>query len=204
MNISDRIQTLRKAKGISQEELADKVGVSRQAVSKWESEQSLPDLDKVITMSDYFGVTTDYILKGIEQPEPAAKKANAGIFVIVATVLNFIGLILSAAVWHEEQVPTALVIGLIFMAMGCMVFGVGVLSSSEGTKKNAKFHFWSINIWLLSFLPFSFLYNVLLTGMTAPYPLIASPVIVFPLFWVVYIAVCLGVDLAMARARRRG
>lgn len=44
MNMADRIQYLRKAKGISQEELAEKVGVSRQAVSKWESEQSMPDL----------------------------------------------------------------------------------------------------------------------------------------------------------------
>ncbi|HCI26519.1 MAG TPA: XRE family transcriptional regulator, partial [Roseburia sp.] len=51
---------------MSQEELADKVGVSRQAVSKWESEQSTPDLEKIIIMSDYFNVTTDYILKGIE------------------------------------------------------------------------------------------------------------------------------------------
>ena len=66
MNISDRIRYLRKQKGFSQEELADKVGVSRQAVSKWESEQSTPDLDKIITMSEIFGVTTDYILKGIE------------------------------------------------------------------------------------------------------------------------------------------
>lgn len=69
MNMADRIQYLRKAKGISQEELADQVGVSRQAVSKWESEQSMPDLDKVIAMSDFFGVTTDYILKGIEPVE---------------------------------------------------------------------------------------------------------------------------------------
>ena len=44
MNIADRIQKLRKAKGISQEQLADVVGVSRQAVSKWESGQSIPDL----------------------------------------------------------------------------------------------------------------------------------------------------------------
>ena len=44
MTLADRIQTLRKSKGISQEDLADQVGVSRQAVSKWESEQSIPDL----------------------------------------------------------------------------------------------------------------------------------------------------------------
>ena len=53
MNMADRIQYLRKAKGISQEELAEKVGVSRQAVSKWESEQSMPDLEKIIAMSDF-------------------------------------------------------------------------------------------------------------------------------------------------------
>lgn len=66
MNIADRIKCLRKNKGLSQEELADKVGVSRQAVSKWESEQSTPDIEKIIIMSELFEVTTDYILKGIE------------------------------------------------------------------------------------------------------------------------------------------
>ena len=63
MKVADRIQHLRKTKGISQEELADKIGVSRQAVSKWESEQSLPDIDKIIVLSEFFDVTTDYILK---------------------------------------------------------------------------------------------------------------------------------------------
>jgi len=53
MNMADRIQYLRKIKGISQEELADKVWVSRQAVSKWEREQSTPDLNKVTIMSKY-------------------------------------------------------------------------------------------------------------------------------------------------------
>lgn len=73
MNIADRIQYLRKQKGYSQEQLADKVGVSRQAVSKWESGQSTPDLEKIIAMSDIFGVTTDYILKGTE-PVSAANR----------------------------------------------------------------------------------------------------------------------------------
>jgi len=202
MNISDRVQSLRKTKGISQEELADKVGVSRQAVSKWESEQSMPDLDKVIIMSDYFGVTTDYILKGIEQSAQTEKKANAGVFVIVSTVLNFVGLIVSAAVWYEEQVPMALVIGLVFMALGCMVFGIGMLNSLESTKKNARCSFGLVNIWLLSFIPLSFIYNILLTGTTAPYPLIGSPIITFPIFWVIYIALCMGVDIAILRAKR--
>ena len=75
MNIADRIQDLRKQKGYSQEQLAEKVGVSRQAVSKWESGQSAPDLEKIIAMSDLFEVTTDYLLKGTE-PVAAPNEKN--------------------------------------------------------------------------------------------------------------------------------
>ena len=54
------LQYLRKTKGLSQEDLADKIGVSRQAVSKWESEQSAPDdIEKIIIMSEIFEITTD-------------------------------------------------------------------------------------------------------------------------------------------------
>lgn len=80
MNIADRIQYLRKQNGLSQEELADKIGVSRQAVSKWESEQSTPDLDKIIVMSDLFEVTTDYILKGIEPVSTTSKKTIKALY----------------------------------------------------------------------------------------------------------------------------
>ena len=80
MNIADRIQYLRKQKGLSQEELADKIGVSRQAVSKWGSEQSTPDLDKIIVMSDLFEVTTDYILKGIEPVSTTSKKTIKALY----------------------------------------------------------------------------------------------------------------------------
>lgn len=74
MNIADRIQSLRKIKGLSQEQLADAIGVSRQAVSKWESEQSTPDLEKIVLLSEYFDVTTDYLLKGIEPVEDEVHK----------------------------------------------------------------------------------------------------------------------------------
>ncbi len=63
MNISDKILKLRKEKGMSQEALAEALGVSRQSVSKWESGTALPDTDKIIAMSELFGVSTDYILK---------------------------------------------------------------------------------------------------------------------------------------------
>ena len=63
MILADRIVELRKKKGWSQEELAEMIDVTRQSVSKWESGQSLPDLDKILKLADIFGVSTDYLLK---------------------------------------------------------------------------------------------------------------------------------------------
>ena len=73
MILADKIIELRKKAGYSQEELAEKMGVSRQSVSKWEGALSIPDLDKILLMSEIFGVSTDYLLKdemGEEIPSP--------------------------------------------------------------------------------------------------------------------------------------
>ena len=73
MILADKIVSLRKKAGWSQEELAEKLGVTRQSVSKWEGAQSVPDMDKVVTMSRLFGVTTDYLLKDeLEEETPCA------------------------------------------------------------------------------------------------------------------------------------
>lgn len=76
MTIGAKIQILRKQKGLSQEQLAEELGVSRQAVSKWEAEQSIPDIDKIIVLSDFFGVTTDYILRNTDEPQPQSEIAS--------------------------------------------------------------------------------------------------------------------------------
>ena len=62
MNIAEKIVLLRIKKGTYQEELANKLNTSRQAVSKWENNQSTPDLEKLVALSKYFNVTTDYLL----------------------------------------------------------------------------------------------------------------------------------------------
>ena len=88
MILADKITELRKKNGWSQEDLAEKLNVSRQSVSKWESAQSIPDLDKILLMSKIFGVTTDYLLKdemgeveylpesGDAETEPACRKVS--------------------------------------------------------------------------------------------------------------------------------
>lgn len=78
MILADKIVTLRKRAGWSQEELAAQLGVSRQSVSKWEGAQSVPDMQKIVQMSRLFGVTTDYLLKEeLGEPEPAPAESDA-------------------------------------------------------------------------------------------------------------------------------
>ncbi|MFR6449039.1 MAG: helix-turn-helix domain-containing protein [Peptoniphilus grossensis] len=70
MILADKIINLRKKNSWSQEELAEKLGVSRQSISKYEGAQSIPDMDKILKLSKIFGVTTDYLIKDeIEDPE---------------------------------------------------------------------------------------------------------------------------------------
>ena len=63
MILADKIITLRKKAGWSQDELAQQLNVSRQSVSKWEGAQSMPDMERIVQLSRLFGVTTDYLLK---------------------------------------------------------------------------------------------------------------------------------------------
>ncbi len=73
MIFSEKLLTLRKAKGITQEQLAEKLDVSRQSISKWESGQSIPELEKIVALSTIFDVTTDYLLKSSEIDDLSVK-----------------------------------------------------------------------------------------------------------------------------------
>lgn len=66
MSMSSRLQELRQKAQLSQEDLAERIGVSRQAISKWESEQSNPDIENIIRLSEVYNISTDYILKGTQ------------------------------------------------------------------------------------------------------------------------------------------
>ena len=70
MTLAEKLLVLRTEKGLSQEELAEQMGVSRQSVSKWETGQSVPDLDKIIKLADLFGVTVDELVREGERPQP--------------------------------------------------------------------------------------------------------------------------------------
>lgn len=76
MNFNEKLINLRKSKGLSQEELGAELYVSRQTISKWESCQSYPDFQRLVLLSDYFGLTLDELVKDIDVEEVRNKNVN--------------------------------------------------------------------------------------------------------------------------------
>ena len=198
MNLSDRIQYLRKVRGISQEGLADQLGVSRQAVSKWESEQSMPDLDKIISMSDYFEVTTDYLLKGVEpvvqkEEEQSIKHRRIASNICYQLSLGFIGLgiILSIILADFLKISILLTPVLIVQGVGLLVWGMGRNLSEVRPSFQVKLAL----ILFLLFVPLGFLSNVLFPlGKIFPYPTSLAASLTFVTFYLI-LGVCISLFL---------
>ena len=101
MTFSDKLIALRKKAGWSQEELAERLNVSRQSVSKWEGAQSMPDIDKIVQLSSLFSVTTDYLLKdGQDDPQPAAAETPSPLPSIKALTAAYWLVVVAIFLWY--------------------------------------------------------------------------------------------------------
>ena len=146
--LADRIQQLRREHGLSQEQLAEKLNVSRQAVSKWESAQAQPELDKIIALSELFCVTTDYLLKGSRGTPPEAGPAPARrldaafasrVLYLAALFFLGVGLVCALAAWHEKQTADCIAGGMVVQGIGVVCYGVGrMLSQARPARWMAK------------------------------------------------------------------
>lgn len=76
MTFNEKLISLRKAKGLSQDELGQRLGVSRQTISKWELSQSYPDFQRLVLLSDYFGLSLDALIKDIDLQDVREKNLN--------------------------------------------------------------------------------------------------------------------------------
>lgn len=179
MTIADRISELRCRDGLSQEELAEKAGVSRQAVSKWESNQSVPDVFNIVLLAEIFGVTTDYIINGVESQTavPRVSLRLSARYTIAATGLNFLGLLVSSWIYAFYQTPAATLTGFVLIVLGVMTFMLGTLAVSPHEKSAYFFGFLRVNIWIIGFFVASVLYNFLLGLPLAPYPIFGPSVV---------------------------
>ena len=177
MSCSENLQYLRKKQNLTQEQFAEQMEVSRQAVSKWESQQSLPDVEKLIALSDYFGVSTDYLLKGTEnnigspyKNEKQNKKSDY-LFPIIGKILYmasafFIALELISAFanWYEHQRMTDLIGSFLLGAAGVFSYMAGRIFS----KDRPSFALKCLNALMLLFIPLSLLLTALRHGLPSP------------------------------------
>lgn len=155
MSLGIRIQNLRKQNGMSQEELAEKIGVTRQAVSKWESEQSTPDMENIIAISDLFSVTTDYLLKGDEIKKDNGKRIIEidlkneipDLIIFISSVLNIIG-VATGYNWMKEFRDSRSFYSFIFIFAATLLFVISSRFFDEKIKENKIRWFVNINIWL--------------------------------------------------------
>lgn len=208
MNISERIQTLRKARGLSQEELAEQIGVSRQAVSKWEAEQSQPELEKIVLLSEYFGVSCDYLMKGVEpevrEEKPLFPSEGLTVMGVISTAVNLIALILSCGLFSQFWNTLCISAAFIGFALGTAPYLMVALGAGHHyrcggqTIPRALLSFCSVNVWIFAFPVLSILYNLACGGRSAPYPLFGY----LPFFFL-YLIACLCVTALLQIIRRR-
>ncbi len=142
MTIGERLLKLRREKNISQEELANELDVSRQTVSKWETDQSQPDFDKIIPLCEYFGITSDELLTGnsnIKEAKQENVKSNFARNIAIAVMMYIfavLAIILFAAQFNLPIVGLSIFLALCAMSTGLLVYN-GIYYSRESEEKRS-------------------------------------------------------------------
>ena len=203
MTFGEKIQFLRKQKGMSQEQLASQLIVSRQAISKWELDSSMPDTDHVVQISELFEVSTDYLLKdGMEENTnnvPTQKDAKKDRFQIqpkTAFILSvgivLMGLLASFIGWEMYQTSLAVGIGLMMQISGVIIFEVNC------QKCNVRKRFYAISCWLIS----PFVVFFVAESIMRFYPRAYAPWIEYIIIGVLYLLVCVPISVQLVLRKK--
>lgn len=140
MTIGDRLLKLRREKNLSQEDLANELDVSRQTVSKWETNQSIPDFNKIVALCEYFGITTDELLTGnknILETKAENVKSNFARNIAIAVmlyILSIVAIILCAAQFNQPIIGVSLFFVLIAMGTGLLIYN-GIYYKKESKEE---------------------------------------------------------------------
>ena len=146
MKLSDKIIKLRKINGLSQEELAEKLNVSRQAISRWENGTAFPDANNILQLSKLFNVTTDYLLNedySSDNDIPCVKevrnilnfqKVRHGKGYLVASLLW----LLSAGVWLIQAINWLEIVYCVLAVIHAILALVNIIFYEKSKKKTTK------------------------------------------------------------------
>lgn len=161
MKLGKKIQLLRKENGMSQEQLAAHITVSRQAISKWEVGDSVPDPDNIVQLSKLFGVSTDYLLMDdmeipIEETTAISASGNSHKWGIISFGIIFAGLIIILVGWRTWQTLVPVGLGVLVQLAGCVTFAVSnplKMSNEQEQGINKPRNYYTLGAWLLFPIP---------------------------------------------------
>ena len=200
MKLADKILNLRKKNGMSQEELAEKLNVSRQAVSRWEVGTAQPDAPNVLQLSKLFGVTTDYLLNDdyesdhdvpvVKETENTAKaEANRQLAFIVLTGINVMILIYQLIACFILQNALFSLSGTILSIAAAVGFELGYRRSANKSENAKKYYckFYVVSFWLAAYFPIRLLTDVVMRLYPRSYSSLAFEIIVVLIYLLISI-----------------
>lgn len=156
MNFGDKLQQLRKAKGMSQEQLAEQMDVSRQAVSKWELNASTPEVQNILRLSKIFEVSTDELLCNEgngKKTAIGAKRPYVETIPIICVGIWVGGLLFSIASWWEWKSIFVAFIGILIQLMGVVLFEISLVAFGKENKAEVarrRRKMYSVAVWLVA------------------------------------------------------
>lgn len=178
MKLSDKLIGLRKSAGMSQEELAEKLNVSRQAVSRWEMGTAMPDAVNILQLSKLFHVTTDYLLNeeyesDADLPQVRAVKADGvqqGMILLVTLEVMSLILQFTAAVLLQSTFFTVLSFLPFVAAVGGFEYAYQKKADAQNEKtRQFRRRFYEISVWLGLYFPLRLLVQAVMNCYPRPY-----------------------------------
>lgn len=149
MSLGERLYELRKKKGLSQEEVAEKLNVTRQSVSKWETDESKPDFDKIVPICELYEISTNELLNGTKEEKEEKEvevinndnKKKRAIFISIAVFLYFAALIWIVVSEVAFNLNEGFMVGGFFLICAiatCLLIYQGIVLSTTITKKRKE------------------------------------------------------------------
>ena len=165
MKLADKIVDLRKSKGVSQEELAERLGVSRQAVSRWENGSAMPDAANLLQLSKLFGVTADYLLNDDYQSDEDLPKLKQTRQDTMAQFTIYM-LILEVMILLAQFMAVVILKSVFFGAMTSLLFVAMIGGFEYAHRKNGgdtllfRRRFYKLTTWLGVYFPIRLLMTI--------------------------------------------
>ena len=203
MKLSDKIVRLRKEKGWSQETLAEKLNVSRQAVSRWEGATACPDANNILQLSKLFGVTTDYLLNDDFESDndlPKVKEIKSDgfqqimIFMVTLEVMILIIQFMSIIILQSVFFGT-----LSFVPFVAAIGGFEYAYQKKLTEENENIKifrkkFYKISAWLGLYFPVRFAVTILAAFYPRPYSSIVLECVIFAIYLMAVMLISLQIE----------